>query len=686
MLKEKENLKNKEILNPFSHPLCSLSGFVFKLFKLFFLNKENVYAINHEYGKSSHNTSIIENEWASVMEFLFPEKEFKSEFNNENGQKVFKEAIPDLYSEKTKQSYFFQGCRIHAHLDPNCIFNSKCNENTLNPFGKTFKEVNDSFLKQMESLLINNKEEINEIIIEWQCNYMKKRETPIIKSFLNLDFKPHIGYRLKPRCAVRGGYSDVYGLFWNKTSFPKEKFVFLDTTGLYSYVSIKFPFMTGKLKIVMGQDLNKIQITNNNFFYENKRILGAILLTIVPNRSLYLPFLMYRRNKDQKSFNTLCKICCENETTVCNHSDSQRAITSTYMITEIEYALSLGYKIVKIHEMHIYLNFDYILKPFVQTLNFLKTKNSNCFAQCKGINERKEYCAKLNTKMNLQTPLLLTPKNIKHNALKRNFYKLCCNSIFGKLEERHDKSQIVYASTSTEIANLYCSEKIIDDFYVINDKLCELHLKPNLNKLKPNRKSNCYLGAQVTAYARQTIHEQALKIVKLNYKLFHINCDSIMFSLPVSDKIPLEISHALGDFKHEIENEIISFYSLGNKSYSISYKTKENVIKTTSKICGLSITGKRNEIDLNEKIIKLKLNKFFFQLNQSLKIDQKRFKRDWKKKLFLQKFNIIHLQTTFQLEELWNIITFILILFRMVFIKINKCTETHNIIFICSEI
>ena len=436
------------------------------------------------------------------MEFLAPEKIFQSEFNNENGQKVFKEAIPDLYCKTTKQCYFFQGCRIHAHLHPNCLFNSKCNENTLNPFGKTFKEVNNLFLKQMENLFLNNKDDINEIIIECQCNYMKKRQTPIIKSFLENHYKPHIGYRLKPRCAVRGGYSDVFGLFWNKETFPNEKFVFLDTTGLYAFVSIKFPFMIGKVQTIMGTDLNKITITNNQFFYDNQRILGSILLTILPNQDLYLPFLMYRRDKDQKSFNTLCKMCCENEIKVCNHNDMQRAITSTYMITEIEYALSLGYKIIKIHEMQIYLKFDYILKPFIQTLNFLKTKNSDCFSQCKTTYEKENYCKTLNMKMNLTPPLLLTPNYVKHNSLKHNFYKLCSNSIFGKLEERNDKSQIVYASSSNEIANLYLSDKIIDVFYVINDKLCELYLKPDLNKLRANRKTNCYLGAQVTAYAR----------------------------------------------------------------------------------------------------------------------------------------------------------------------------------------
>ena len=77
----------------------------------------------------------------------------------------------------------------------------------------------------------------------------KKRANPLIKSFLEIQYKPHIGYRLKPRCVVRGSYTDHFALSWSKKLFPNEKFVYLDTNGLFSYVSIKFPFMIGKLKI-----------------------------------------------------------------------------------------------------------------------------------------------------------------------------------------------------------------------------------------------------------------------------------------------------------------------------------------------------------------------------------------------------------------------------------------------------
>ena len=141
-----------------------------------FLNYQSIFCINDEFGKSSRNTSKIENEWSSVMDFLYPEKHFQSEFNNPKGQKKFVEAIPDLYSQETKQCFFFNGCKIHAHLDPNCTFNAHANEKTLNPFGKTFKEVNETFFKQMENLILKNADQINEIVVEWQCNYLKKEQ------------------------------------------------------------------------------------------------------------------------------------------------------------------------------------------------------------------------------------------------------------------------------------------------------------------------------------------------------------------------------------------------------------------------------------------------------------------------------------------------------------------------------
>jgi len=168
-----------EFLNPFGYYLCSLGGYVFKLFKIYYLNKEEIYAVNNEFGISCKNVSKIEYEWASFMDFLNPEKQFVFAFNNKEGQKYFKEAIPDLYSPVTKQAYFFNGCVYHGHYE-NCLLNPNATPLSKNPFGKTYEDLNKEFFEKMTKLLLNNEDEINEIVIRWECHYKKLRESNLI--------------------------------------------------------------------------------------------------------------------------------------------------------------------------------------------------------------------------------------------------------------------------------------------------------------------------------------------------------------------------------------------------------------------------------------------------------------------------------------------------------------------------
>ena len=324
-------------------------------------------------------------------------------------------------------------------------------------------------------------------------------------------------------------------------------------------------------------------------------------------------------------------MCCENENIECNHNEKQRALTSTYLISEIEYALTLGYKILAIHECQLYTKSSYLLKDFVQKLNFFKTKFSNCLMQCKSMQEKETYCNKLNEKMDLKiSPFILTPQNISNNPSKRHFYKLWANSLFGKLSERNDKSKVIFVSNAEEIQKIYAANEKIEDVFCINDSICELHIKnKNNSKLPPNRKTNCLLGAQVTAYARQIIHEHAFKLVNLNYTLFQINTDSIMYAQPSNENIPFELSHAVGDFKIEIAGNVLTYYSFGTKSYSITHQTCSKEIKTLSKVCGLSIQGKITEELLNNELFHYYINQSILKNSKNIKIPQTRFKKDF---------------------------------------------------------
>ncbi len=619
---------NFVFLNPFSYPLCSLGGFVFKLFKLYYLNKENIFSVQNEYGISSKNVSKIEYEWASLMDYKYPEKEFLFAFNNKFGQKFFKEAVPDLYSPITKQAYFFNGCIFHGHFE-NCLINPDANENSKNPFGKSFKDLNEQFFKKMCNLLINNNE-VEEVIIQWECIYRKERQTEYVKIFLEREFKIHPLIRLRPRSCVRGAFFDTYALRWSKKLFPEEKMYFIDVNGLYSFCAIKYKYMTGKYYVAIGKDINNISLINKQFCYKNTPIMGSMLVTIVPPKDLFFPFLLYR-TKNGKTLNTLCSKCCETECKVCNHNDNDRAITACYMISEIEFALELNYKLISIHECHYYESFDYILKDFVQILNFFKTQNSDCLKFCKTKNDKINYCKFLNTEMDNQKPYFLTPSNISFNKPQRTFFKVMANALFGKLEQKNNQTKTLFVSNQSDLEAIFFSENQIDDIFCINENICQVQVSANELKLKPNRKSNCYIGAQVTAYARATIYSHIQTLLQNSAKIYRVDCDSIIFALEKTQKIPIILSEAVGHFKLEIEGEIESFYSLGPKNYSLTFKTKNDQYETICKVSGLSISNSLQKDILNDQLYEFYLSQFLKDQKESIFVTQQRTTGNFKK-------------------------------------------------------
>jgi hypothetical protein len=105
-----------EILNPISSPLCSLGGFAYKLFKLMYLNNEDIYVVKNEFYVPMHTVSKIEFEFTSYMQFKFPELQFISEFSSPNGQKVFKSCVPDLYSPISLECFFLMAAFIMGIL------------------------------------------------------------------------------------------------------------------------------------------------------------------------------------------------------------------------------------------------------------------------------------------------------------------------------------------------------------------------------------------------------------------------------------------------------------------------------------------------------------------------------------------------------------------------------------------
>jgi hypothetical protein len=106
------------------------------------------------------------------------------------------------------------------------------------------------------------------------------------------------------------------------------------------------------------------------------------------------------------------------------------------------------------------------------------------------------------------------------------------NALFGKFEQKNNKSQTLFLNNSL-ILKIFIFRRIkLRIYFVLTKKYAKFKIIPNNLKLPPNRKTNCYLGAQITAFARQVIYEHLQTLISSNATIYQIDCDSIIFTLP----------------------------------------------------------------------------------------------------------------------------------------------------------
>ena len=626
----------KKYIHPFGIGICTIASFTFKLFKCFFLNDFSIFSIHNEFTNDSKEISQQEAEWAAYRTFRSPQLNYYSALEHPKGQKYFPEAIPDLYSPVSKIAHFYCGCFWHGHYE-NCLLNPNATATSKNDvLHKTYGELTTELYNKTCLLLQNHPSEIESVVIHWECEFLKQKETlPEFKLFLENHYIKRPLLRLNPRSAVRGAICDNFALKWTKAANLNEDFLCLDLNGMYSYCAMKNVYMTGPYKVLIGNLIKKIKFTNGNFYFDTdeNEMHGTMHVTILPPKNLYIPFLLYRL-KSGFTVSTLCSKCAENaQYSKCKHSDYERAFSSTYFISELKFALSLVYTLLSIHECHYFKKAEFVLKNFVQKINCLKIQNSDCL---KGLSEEEKvkYCTFLNNTMDLIEPFCLKPNNISPNESAKSLYKLIANSLFGKLEQKHYQTKTKFAMSQNQLENLYFSSNV-QQIFCLNENICQVEIEPDL-KQRPNRDANCYLGGQVTAYARQLIYEYIQKVSEFG-KVFYVDCDCIYFSKAKDVQLNLPISDATGHFKHVFPGEILSFYSLGPKSYVVSFQTQNKEIKSITKVKGITLTSYYNENEINsilfenfmdsflkEQIEKIHLCQLRSKHNsKSLKIDQK---------------------------------------------------------------
>ncbi|MCP3668652.1 MAG: hypothetical protein GY696_40255 [Gammaproteobacteria bacterium] len=115
-----------------------------------------------------------------------------------------------------------------------------------------------------------------------------------------------------------------------------EYISYVDVVSLYPWAVKWTKYPVGHPEIIT-ESHQPITVDNNPYF-------GLIRCSILPPRWLNHPVLPY--SSSGKLLFPLCKICGDNRSEdYCRHTDEERAITGTWVSTEIDLALKQGYKV-----------------------------------------------------------------------------------------------------------------------------------------------------------------------------------------------------------------------------------------------------------------------------------------------------------------------------------------------------
>lgn len=563
-IKTKLEITHDLLVHPFGDYLCSLSGFTYQLYRVYFLNNYDIFAIKNELSGGNRPMSIKEFEFVSYMTYKFPEKSFRHGLNHPDGQKSFQHVHVDLYSEKEKTVWEFFGCYHHYH-DPN-ICKLKQSSGQTEKRRNMLKEKDEKYLKYLKVVA---PDEIQNVFVVYECqwDYFKSHNVwidgtlgdlrwDIFKNFSLYEERPL--NRLVPRRAMRGGLIDTYALKWEACEQLNESFKYVDCNGLYSYVSMTNSFPVGKMKSLVGEDLLKIEFKNGKHYFNDLELIGAAYVLIMPPSNVLKPFLQFRVN-ETANYLTLCAECAKKNTiTFCKHySVKSRALCSVWQISDINLAVNENYHVVKWLEVHYYPDQEFILRDYVQLLDELKCSNET-------------------------------------NQAKKAFYKNMANYLFGRFSQNTSQTKTAYITSQEELESLVNAEdKHVIDIRNGSEKCIEVEFETDSKTNVPNLRGNVYIGSQITSYARCFMKNVMNKLEAAGATIFFINVDGICYSIPKMAHDPLKMSKKCGDFKNVLGDlsNIQSFYALGNGNYSISFIDENGYLKTITKVKGLSLTS-----------------------------------------------------------------------------------------------
>ncbi|KAJ8019010.1 putative DNA polymerase [Holothuria leucospilota] len=479
--------------------------------------------------KKSHNYS------AAALEWLYYESKQRGVYikhaQNEGEEKIGQYFV-DGFDPEGKIIFAFQGCFWHGC--PKCF-----NEDSIHPFknesmGEVFKrsEKVKKFFLSCEGY---------QYVEMWEHDWKELKKTLSQEMLNEIGEIPRNLQPLVPREAFFGGRTNGIKLYHEVNENEQIKYV--DFCSLYPYTNKYCSYPLGHPKIL-----------TSNLSHDMTKYYGLVRCTILPPRRLFHPVLPVKIH--DKLIFPLCRTCVEEKSTdKCNHSESQRALTGTWVTLEVQKAIEKGYEIKRVEVVwHFTKSAKYdretkeggLFTDYVNTFLKVKQEASGWPDWCVTEVDRQRYLKEYAR----NEGITLEPSKIEKNPGLRALAKLMLNSFWGKFGQREDlvKTEIVdEPSRLYDLMKAY-DETEVKDVRFINDEVLEVHYKDKENFNITNSRVNVVIAAFTTCHARLRLYDL---IDQLNDRVLYFDTDSVIYIAR-----PGEWDPPTGDYLGDLTNEI----------------------------------------------------------------------------------------------------------------------------------
>jgi DNA polymerase type B, organellar and viral len=444
------------------------------------------------------------------------------------------------------------------------------------------------------------------------------------------------------RLALRGGRTDARHLYYNLSEEEKAKgyeIRYQDIVSMYPYVQVAHQYPVGLPEICIydlavypckkhqnpdkGNVINLIcdcnvtlkQLDSDKMLnitleiyeptveeiLEDETFFGIVCATLEPPKNLFHPVLVVWDSAANKCVASLEKISF-----------------GVFTTPEFKKALSVGYKLVKLHRLDKYKYKSGLWNDFIKELYIEKMANS----ESKPSQEMQDMLVeKYEERFGMGDAVLESFSRWAKNSAKRQVFKIMLNSGWGKHCQRAIMGQVLMVSEEDDesvfalFANLQENIVKVQDMREVG-KLTMIRFEA-LGISNPDlHDSYIPAGVFVPAYGRLQLYEY---LEKLGKRVLYHDTDSIVYLYkPEEDNIPS--SDVWGSWSEEEISRnanIQTFVSLGPKTYGIKTKSGETMIKAK----GLSLKHSHRNILNFEKMEEL-IHKHLVQKYPKVEIPQ----------------------------------------------------------------